>query len=215
MRASAARGSPWLPVHSATTLSGGRCRRPRRRGTPARRRDSRVSRATWMTRSMARPTTTTSRPAARAASATARMRADVGGEGRDRDAARRARSARRSVFATSASDGERPSRTALVESPISASTPSLPSARSFASSVGGPMTGSDRASSRRCAARCQRRADDQRVGFRDRMRDRDELDVERPEREAAAERHDLHRDFGRARLAQALGPSSAAVNGVA
>ena len=24
MRASAARGSPWLPVHSATTLSGGR-----------------------------------------------------------------------------------------------------------------------------------------------------------------------------------------------
>ena len=46
-----------------------------------------------------------------------------------------------SVLATSASDGERPSRTALVESPISARQPSSPSARSFASSVGGPSTG--------------------------------------------------------------------------
>ena len=47
----------------------------------------------------------------------------------------------RSVFATSASEGERPSRTALVESPISARQPSSPSALSFASSVGGPMIG--------------------------------------------------------------------------
>ena len=46
-----------------------------------------------------------------------------------------------SVLATSDSDGERPSRTALVESPISASTPSSPSAVSFAASVGAPMIG--------------------------------------------------------------------------
>ena len=46
-----------------------------------------------------------------------------------------------SVFATSISDGERPSRTALVESPISARQPSSPSARNFASSVGRPSTG--------------------------------------------------------------------------
>ena len=46
-----------------------------------------------------------------------------------------------SVFATSFSDGERPSRTAFVESPMSAMQPSAPSALSLASSVGGPMTG--------------------------------------------------------------------------
>ena len=45
------------------------------------------------------------------------------------------------VLATSVSEGERPSRTALVESPISARQPASPSARSFASSVGGPMSG--------------------------------------------------------------------------
>ena len=45
------------------------------------------------------------------------------------------------VLATSASDGERPSRTALVESPISASTPASPSSRSRRSSVGTPMIG--------------------------------------------------------------------------
>ena len=46
-----------------------------------------------------------------------------------------------SVRATSDSDGERPSRTALVELPISASTPSSPSAVNLAWSVGGPRTG--------------------------------------------------------------------------
>ncbi len=46
-----------------------------------------------------------------------------------------------SVRATSASEGERPSRTALVESPMTASTPSSPSRRSLASSVGWPTTG--------------------------------------------------------------------------
>ena len=45
------------------------------------------------------------------------------------------------VAATSDSDGERPSRTALVESPISARQPSSPSARSLASSVFSPSTG--------------------------------------------------------------------------
>ena len=51
----------------------------------------------------------------------------------------------------------------------------------------------------------ERRADDQAVRFRDRMGHGNELDIERPEREAAAERHDVHRDFRRARLALALG----------
>ena len=37
------------------------------------------------------------------------------------------------------------------------------------------------------------------------MRHVDELDVERPEREAAVERHDVDRDFRRARLALPLG----------
>src|SRR5207253_1719587 len=43
--------------------------------------------------------------------------------------------------ATSVSEGERPSRNALVESPISARQPSLPSARSLASSVAAPTSG--------------------------------------------------------------------------
>ena len=117
---------------------------------------------------------TTSRPAARAASATARRRADVGGEGGDRDAARRAADQLGDAScATSASEGERPSRTALVESPTSARQPSSPSARSFASSVGGaddrrridlPVAGVQHGA--------ERRADDQRVRFRDRMRHR-------------------------------------------
>ena len=65
----------------------------------------------------------------------------MGGEGRDPDASARVRINSARVLATSVSDGERPSRTALVESPISARHPSLPNARSFASSVGGPSTG--------------------------------------------------------------------------
>ena len=43
--------------------------------------------------------------------------------------------------ATSVSDGERPSRTALVESPTSASTPSSPISRRRFSSVGRPISG--------------------------------------------------------------------------
>ena len=45
------------------------------------------------------------------------------------------------VLPTSASDGERPSRTALVESPTMARQPSSPSARSFFSSVTSPRIG--------------------------------------------------------------------------
>ena len=50
-----------------------------------------------------------------------------------------------------------------------------------------------------------RRAQDQRVGFRDRMGDRDKLDVERPDVEARAERHLGDRNFRRAVFALALG----------
>ena len=49
------------------------------------------------------------------------------------------------------------------------------------------------------------RAQNQRVGFRDRMRDRDKLDVERPDVEARAERHLGDRDFRHAVFALALG----------
>jgi hypothetical protein len=51
----------------------------------------------------------------------------------------------------------------------------------------------------------ERRADDQRVRFRDRMRHGHKLDVERPEMDPAAERHDIDRNVRRARLAQPLG----------
>src|SRR5579872_4093810 len=45
------------------------------------------------------------------------------------------------VLATSVSEGERPSRMALVESPIRARTPASPSSRKRPSSVGRPTTG--------------------------------------------------------------------------
>ena len=48
-------------------------------------------------------------------------------------------------------------------------------------------------------------AHDQTVRFRDRMGHRHELDVERAEREAAAERHDIDRNFRSAALALPLG----------
>ena len=131
----------------------------------------------------------------------------IGGEGRDRDApGAPARSARR------ASWRRRFPRASGLRAPHwwnrrpARGTPSSPSALSFASSVGGPMTGVGSIfQSPVCSTVPSGRADDQRVRFRDRMGDRDQLDVERPEREAAAERHDLDRDFRRARLARALG----------
>jgi hypothetical protein len=51
----------------------------------------------------------------------------------------------------------------------------------------------------------ERGADDEAIRFRDRMGHGYELDVERSEREPAAERHDVHLDLGRTRLALPLG----------
>ena len=91
---------------------------------------------------MARPTTTTSRPAAARGFGDRAHARDIGREGGDRDAAAwRRRSARASVLATSASEGERPSRTALVGIADQREAALLAERRSFASSVGGPMIG--------------------------------------------------------------------------
>ena len=94
-----------------------------------------------MTRYIARPTTTSLRPAARAALATEPMRATL--EAKVVTATRRGalRISSSRVTATSASDGEMPSRTALVESQISAVMPASPSALSRASSVGPLVSG--------------------------------------------------------------------------
>ena len=110
------------------------------------------------------------------------------------------------VLATSVSDGERPSRTALVESPIRASTPASPSSRNRRSSVGRtdhrrrielPVAGMQHGA--------RRGVDRQRMRFRNRVRDRNELDAERPEFDAAARRHDGDRDFRRVALGGAFG----------
>ena len=97
--------------------------------------------ATEMTRCSARPATTSLRSAARAASATALMRAtlDANVVTATRDGASLMILA--SDLATSVSEGERPSRMALVESQTMASTPSSPRALSFASSGGAPTSG--------------------------------------------------------------------------
>ncbi len=90
---------------------------------------------------MARPTTTSSRPAARAALATEPMRATL--EAKVVTATRRgaSRISRASVTATSASDGDTPSRTALVELQISAAMPSSPRALRRSASVGALVSG--------------------------------------------------------------------------
>ena len=90
---------------------------------------------------MARPTTTTSRSAAFAASTTALTRATLEAKVVTATRPLAALTSFLMVAATSVSEGERPSRTALVESPTSASTPSSPSSRSRRSSVGWPITG--------------------------------------------------------------------------
>jgi hypothetical protein len=51
----------------------------------------------------------------------------------------------------------------------------------------------------------ERRPQDQRVRFRDRMGDGNKLDVERPDLEAGAEGHLRDRDIRRAALAQSFG----------
>ena len=94
-----------------------------------------------MTRYMARPTTTSSRPASRAALATERMRATFDAKVVTATHCGASLMILSKVTATSASEGEMPSRTALVESQISAATPSSPSAISFSASVGALVSG--------------------------------------------------------------------------
>ena len=84
---------------------------------------------------MARPTTTTSRPQSRAASATALMRATFDAKVVTATRCGASEITCRSEAATSLSLGLTPSRTTLVESQTSASTPSSPSARKVSSEV--------------------------------------------------------------------------------
>ncbi len=99
------------------------------------------SRATSITRSMARPTTTTSRPQASAASATARMRETFEAKVVTATLPFAALISSARVFATSVSLGLTPSRMTLVESQTMASTPLAPSSRKRASSVDQPTFG--------------------------------------------------------------------------
>ena len=141
MRASAARGSPWLPVASAKIRSRGRrsnASMPRNGGRPS---SIPHSRATATTRSIARPRMQTCRPAARPASAAERSRATLEAKVVTTTLPFALAMSQASVLATSRSDGLSPSRRTLVESQTSASTPSSPSALKRASSVGGPMIG--------------------------------------------------------------------------
>ena len=156
---------------------------------------------------MARPTTTTSRSAARAASATARRRATLEAN---------------VVTATRAARGLDQFRDASSPHPFPRASgrraphwwnrrrrrgsPPRRARAACASSVGIaehrrrielPVAGMQH--------RAAGRADDQRVRFRNRMRHRYQFDVERPDIETAAERHDLDGDFRRARLARPLG----------
>jgi hypothetical protein len=108
-----------------------------------------------------------------------------------------------SVFATSASEGERPSRI----------VGQIADERQHAriAQRGKPRRVGRRADHRRRidlpVAGVQhgavRRADRQRIRFWNRMSDVDEVDRERTERQTAAERHHVHRDLRRARLGQA------------
>ena len=203
MRASAARGSPWLPVASARILSRGRrsnASMPRNGGTPS---SMPSSRATATTRSIARPRMHTCRPAAKPASAAERRRATLEAKVVTTTLPFALPTRSLSVAATSRSDGLSPSRSTLVESHTSASTPSSPSACE-------PRLVGDRADDRGRVDlpvagvddEAGRRPDRQRRAFRDRMGDRHELDVERADRHARAGPDDLDRNLRRARLAE-------------
>ncbi len=140
MRESTARGSPWLPVQSASTLSAAGRRRHRPSGIPRCRRGSRSrARPARCGPSRGRPRPLRARPGSRFRDGT--QPRHVGGEGRDRDARRRGTDEIGEAFGNVDSDGERPSRTALVEIADKRETALVPSARSFASSVRGAMTG--------------------------------------------------------------------------
>ena len=204
MRASAARGSPWLPVASARTLLRGRrsnASMPRNGGTPS---SMPNSRATATTRSIARPRMQTCRPAANPASAAERRRATLEAKVVTTTlpfalADQIARASRRRRART----GFRPRAARWSKSQTSASTPSSPSAVRRASSVGRPRTGvgvdlpvagmDDEAG---------RRADRERRALRDRMGDGNEFDVERADLEPRARLDDPDRNLRRARLAE-------------
>ena len=184
MRAIAARLSPWLPVAKQDDLVARQmCGKASwRRENPACHRDSRIRALRRSTRSIARPTMHDMRPAATAASATARMRATLEAKVVTTTRPVAFPMISRRVFATSASEGLMPSRKILVESQTSASTPSPPiSARRFCIGlladprrrIDFPIAGMQN--------RAERRADRERATFRDGMRHGDEFDLERSE----------------------------------
>src|SRR5215211_1934405 len=148
---------------------------------------------------MARPTTTTSRPAARAARAAERMRPTLDAKvvTATRPGALATSSA--SVLATSFADGvggiaDQGKNALVAERP----QPSFVSRRADdRRRVDLPVTGMQDGA--------ERRADDQGIGFRNRMGDRHVFELESTDREAPAERDDLDRDLRSAGLALALG----------
>ena len=181
-------------------------RRCRASGIRGCRRDSRSRARPATMRSMARPTTTTSRSQAAAASATARMRATLEAKVVTADAPRAPPDQlgqrlgdlgfrRRAALADGIGGIADQREAALVAE--RAQLRLVGRRADHRRRVDLPVAGVQHGA--------ERRADDETVRFRDRMRDRHELDVERAEREAAAERHDVDRDLRRARLALPLG----------
>jgi hypothetical protein len=125
---------------------------------------------------MARPTTTTSRPAARAASATARNRATLEAN---------------VVTATLPFDAYTSSAMVFATSPL-VGRPAYDRRR-----IDLPVAGVQH--------RAGRGVDRQRVRFRYRMRDRNEFDIEGPEVDPPAGRHHRDRNFRRIALGSAFG----------
>ena len=170
-----------------------------------------------MTRFSERPSTRHWRPASRAALAIETMRPTL--EEKVVTATRPLApldDALASPSPTATSDGDLPSRSALVESQISASTPLSPRRgnaprRSCGPIVGCridlPVAGVDDGAGRR--------GDRQRHRLGDRMGDRNGFDLERTDGELLAGPVDRHRDFRRALLAlRAWLPAGRRLNGV-
>ena len=142
MRERAARGSPWLPVQSSRTWSGGRWEAWASEMKPWESTSMPTCRAAAAMRIIERPTRQTFRPAARAAWMAVSMRATL--EAKQATATRPvwAATTRTSSSRTSASEPARPSTKTLVESQTMARTPSSPSRRRAAASVTSPSRGS-------------------------------------------------------------------------
>ena len=204
MRASAARGSPWLPVARARIRSRGRRSNASMPRTAARRRASRTrARPRRRARSPAREC----RPAGRRRippRPRTRSRATLEAKVVTTTLPFALPMSHASSSATSRSDGLSPSRRTLVESQTSASTPSSPSALRRASSVGRPTIGVGSIfQSAGMDDEAGRRADRERGALRDRMGDGDEFDVERADRDAARRDSTIFSGiFGRAWLAE-------------